>query len=72
MIKDDGKEIYCEGEILSELSNYYSKLYRKNDNEKERNQDWQSKVHVQKIQDTDRDNLEGCITYEELTKAAKI
>ena len=71
LIKDDGKEIYCEGEILSELSNYYSKLYRKNDNEKERNQDWQSKVHVQKIQDTDRDNLEGCITYEELTKAAK-
>ena len=69
LIKDNGKVINSEEEILNELSNYYTKLYRKT--EKEGIQDWQSQIDIQKLQDSDRDNLEGYITYEELTRAAK-
>ena len=71
LIKDDGREIHRENEILTELSNYYFNLYRKTESEKDRKQDWQSQVDVEKIEDRDRNNLEGQITYEELTKAVK-
>ena len=73
MTTDDGTDITDQNGILKEVETFYKRLYSKNEDvdENVNIHDYLRGHDVDKLNDSDRDKLEGKLTYEETAAALK-
>ena len=72
LIREDGEEIQGTKQILDEMETYYKQLYE--DREAERDNEWVHNIdrqYINKLNDNEKDDLEGPLTYTELAQSVK-